>query len=48
MSGAPCVVSVAEHAGWAHVICVAAPGLVPVVVARRRVTLIDPGLPTMP
>ena len=48
MKGAPCVVSVAEHAGWAHVICVAAPGLVPVVIARRRVTLIDPGLPTMP
>ena len=48
MRGAPCVVSVAEHTGWAHVICVAAPGLVPVVIARRRVTLIDPGLPTMP
>ena len=44
MKGAPCVVSVAEHAGWAHVICVAASGLVPVVIARRRVTLIDPGL----
>jgi hypothetical protein len=48
MRGAPCVVSVAEHAGWAHVICVAASGLVPVVIARRRVTLIDPGLPKMP
>lgn len=48
MSGAPCVVSVAEHAGWAHVISVAASGLVPVVITRRRVTLIDPGLPTMP
>ena len=48
MKSAPCVVSVAEHAGWAHVICVAASGLVPVVIARRRVTLIDPGLPKMP
>ena len=48
MRGAPCVVSVAEHAGWAHVTCVAASGLVPVVIARRRVTLIDPGLPKMP
>src|SRR5439155_18321498 len=48
MNGAPCVVSVAEHAGWAHLICVAASGLVPVVIARRRVTLIDPGLPKMP
>jgi hypothetical protein len=45
---APCVVSVAEHTGWAHVVCVAAVNKVPVVVERRRVTLIDPGLPTMP
>ena len=48
MKGVPCVVSVADHAGWAHLICVAASGRVPVVIARRRVTLIDPGLPTMP
>jgi hypothetical protein len=48
MTGAPCVVSVAEHTGWAHVISVAAPGLMPVVIARRRVTLVDPGLPKMP
>jgi hypothetical protein len=48
MKGAPFVVSVAEHSGWAHLICVAASGLVPVVIARWRVTLIDPGLPTMP
>jgi hypothetical protein len=45
---APCVLSVAEHAGWAHVVCVAAVDKVPAVVERRRVTLIDPGLPTMP
>jgi hypothetical protein len=48
MKRAPCVVSVADHTGWAHLVCVAAPGLVPEVIARRRVTLIDPGLPTMP
>jgi hypothetical protein len=48
MRGAPCVVSVAEHTGWAHLVCVAAPGLVPAVIARRRVTLIDSGLPKMP
>jgi hypothetical protein len=48
MRGAPCVVSVAEHTGWAHLVCVAAPGLVPAVIERRRVTLIDPGLPKMP
>jgi len=48
MRGGPFVVSVAEHSGWAHLVCVAAPGRVPAVIARRRVTLIDPGLPTMP
>ena len=48
MKKAPCVLSVAEHAGWAHVVCVAAAGKVPAVVERRRVTLIDPGLPAMP
>jgi len=48
MRAAPCVVGVAEHAGWAHLVCVAAPGNVPAVIERRRVTLIDPGLPTLP
>src|SRR5438046_1343791 len=48
MRSAPCVVSVAEHAGWAHLVCVAAHGNVPAVIARRRVALIDQGLPTMP
>lgn len=48
VSRAPCVVSVAEHTGWAHLVCVAAHGRVPVVIERRRVTLIDPGLPTQP
>jgi hypothetical protein len=48
MKGVPCVVSAAEHTGWAHMICVAATGNLPAVVARRRVTLIDPGLPTLP
>ena len=48
MKGAPCVVSVAEHTGWAHLVCVAANGRVPIVIERRRVTLIDRGLPTQP
>jgi hypothetical protein len=48
MKDTPCVVSVAEHTGWAHLVCVAAPGLVPAVVERRRVTLIDSGLPRQP
>lgn len=45
---APCVVSVAEHTGWAHLVCVAARDGVPAVVERRRVTLVDAGLPTQP
>lgn len=48
MSGEPCVVGVAEHAGWAHLISVATAGGTPIVIDRRRVTLIDAGLPTMP
>jgi hypothetical protein len=48
MNRAPCVVSVVEHTGWAHIVCVAALRRVPAVVARRRVTLIDAGLPTLP
>jgi hypothetical protein len=48
MKRTPCVISAADHAGWAHLVCVAAPGNVPIVVERRRVTLIDAGLPTMP
>lgn len=42
------MVSAAEHAGWAHFVCVTAPGNVPAVIERRRVTLIDAGLPTLP
>jgi len=45
---APCVVSVADHTGWAHLVSVAARGGVPAVVERRRVALIDGGLPTQP
>jgi hypothetical protein len=48
MRPVPCVVSVADHTGWAHLVCVAAQGSVPAVIARRRVALIDQGLPTMP
>ena len=48
MRPAPCVVSVSDHTGWAHLVCVAARGNVPAVIARRRVALIDQGLPTLP
>src|SRR5215218_10275737 len=49
MKRAPCVVSVADHTGWAHLLCVsAAVGGVPSIVERRRVALIERGLPTQP
>jgi hypothetical protein len=48
MRDVPCVVSVAEHAGWAHLVGVAMAGDVPAVIDRRRATLIDAGLPRMP
>jgi hypothetical protein len=48
MRPTPCVISAAEHAGWAHVVCVAARGNVPAVIERRRMTLIGGGLPTQP
>ena len=48
MKAMPCVISVADHAGWAHVVCVAAPEDVPTIADRRRITLIDAGLPTLP
>jgi hypothetical protein len=48
MKSTPCVISVADHAGWAHVVCAAAKDNVPAVIERRRVTVIDKGLPTMP
>lgn len=44
----PCVVSAADHAGWAHLLVIAAADGVPAVVERRRIPLIEPGLPTMP
>jgi len=44
----PCVLSVSEHAGWAYVLCVTTSGEVPSVVERRRVTLIEAGVPTQP
>jgi hypothetical protein len=48
VTSAPFVISAADHAGWAHFVCVAAPGHLPSVIERRRVTTIGAGLPTMP
>ncbi len=48
MTSTPCVIAAADHAGWAHFVCVAAPGHLPAVIERRRVTTIGAGSPTMP
>ncbi len=48
MKPPPGVISVADHTGWAHLVCVSVQGGLPVVVERRRVSLIEPGLPTLP
>lgn len=42
------VAGIAEHNGWAVVVCVRVVAGVPEVVERRRVELIEPGLPLMP
>ena len=44
----PSVLGVADHTGWAHVVCVSAHDRRPFVVARRRMALIDRRLPTQP
>lgn len=47
-NGAPVVVGVADHSGWAILVSAAAVNGEPVVVDRRRVRLIDDGVPNQP
>jgi hypothetical protein len=44
----PSILAVSEHTGWAYVVCVSARGRRPFVITRRRITLIERGLPTQP
>jgi hypothetical protein len=44
----PCIVGVADHTGWAYLLCVSTHDNVPVVIDRRKVSLIDARLPTQP
>ena len=44
----PSILAVSEHTGWAHVVCVSVRERRPFVVTRRRITLIERGLPTQP
>jgi hypothetical protein len=46
--GQPAVVGVADHNGWAMLVTVAAIDDLPAVVDRRRVELIEKGLPSQP
>ena len=46
--GRPVVVGVAEHSGWAILVSAAAVNGAPAVVDRRRVPLIEKGLPNLP
>ena len=48
VSRAPSILAVADHTGWAHVVSVSARERRPFVVTRRRIVLIDHGLPTQP
>lgn len=48
MVKAPVVVGVADHNGWAVLVCVNVKDGSPEVVDRRRVELIEPGLPKQP
>jgi FAD/FMN-containing dehydrogenase len=48
MALAPVVVGVADHTGWAALVCVSVKGGSPEVIDRRRVELIEPGLPKHP
>lgn len=47
-AGAPVVVGVADHGGWAVLVSAAAVDGVPAVIDRRRVPLIEKGMPTQP
>ena len=48
MARVPVVVGVADHNGWAALVCVSVKDGSPVVIDRRRVELIEPGLPKQP
>lgn len=44
----PVVVGVADHGGWAILVCAGVAGGTLEVIDRRRVPIIDPGVPTQP
>ena len=48
MGRRPVVTGISDHNGWAVFVCIAARDGEPVVIDRRRVGLIEPGLPKQP
>ena len=48
MTGGPAVVGIADHRGWAILVCVAECSGVPVLVDRRRVELVGADVPSQP
>ncbi len=48
MARAHLVAGIADHSGWAVVVCVRAHNGIPEVVERRRIELIEPSLPKQP
>ncbi len=48
VSGLPAVVGIADHRGWATLVCVGTREGLPVVLDRRRVDLVAPDLPSQP
>ena len=42
------ILAISEHTGWAYVVCVSARDRRPFVITRRRIALIERGLPTQP
>jgi hypothetical protein len=48
MALAPVAVGIADHSGWAILVCVSVKDGSPEVIDRRRVELIEPGLPKQP
>ena len=48
MGGAPAVVGIADHRGWAVFVCVAVRQGAPLVLDRRRVDLVSADLPSQP
>src|SRR5690348_2715209 len=48
MDRTPAVLGVADHSGWAVCVAVTLDGYTPLVIDRRRIELVEPGIPSQP